>query len=125
MSLGVAVRPENKPSELGPVDTGVGSGSSFFQYFGRTAISSEAVISNARETDDVRYENPRPLARLGGLRPQRLDPGMDCSTSIVHWSLGCPFHKLELYEIGELPVLPPLSVGEMTLRLRCIKLQPK
>ena len=28
----------------------------------------------------------------------------------------CPFHKLELHEIGELPVLPPLSVGEMTLR---------
>ena len=22
----------------------------------------------------------------------------------------CPFHKLELYEIGELPVLPPSSV---------------
>ena len=121
----MAVRPENKPSEPDPVDPGVGSGSSFFQYFGRTAISSEAVISNARETDDVRYENPRPLARLGGLRPQRLDPGMDCSTSIVHWSIGCPFHKLGLYEIGELPVLPPLSVGEMTLRLRCIKLQPK
>ena len=60
-----------------------------------------------------------------GSRPQRLDPGMDCSTSIMHWSIACPFHKLGLYEIGELPVLPPLSVGEMTLRLRCIKLQPK
>ena len=33
------------------------------------------------------------------------------------WLYSCPFHKLELYEIGELPVLPPLSVGEMALRL--------
>ena len=34
---------------------------------------------------------------------------------------GCPFHKLELYEIGELPVLPQSSVGGCRVIRSCAR----
>ena len=46
------------------------------------------------------------MVRHDGSEDNTLGPD-DCKAH------GCPFHKLELYEIGELPVLALFTVGDV------------